>query len=206
MDTKDEGSITRDYGAFVKSRDQAAARRLWERFYDRLCRLARSHLRATLRRMADEEDVALSAFDSFCAAAVKGRFPRLEDRDDLWQILFTITVRKAADLANHEGRRQPMSGRLLTGANLGMAGSRGESDVLSLIEGPGPSPEFAAEVAEECGRLLGALDNDELRRIVLDRLAGFKDWEIAARLGCTRKTVQRKLTVIRNAWRAEVVA
>jgi DNA-directed RNA polymerase specialized sigma24 family protein len=206
METKDEGSITSDYGAFVKSHDQEAVRRLWERYYDRLCRLARRHLRTTLRRMADEEDVALSAFDSFCAAAVKGRFPRLEDRDDLWKILMTITVRKAADLANYERRRQPRTGRLFNEADLGGAGFYGESDMLSLIAGSGPSPEFAAAVAEECGRRLEALDNDELRRIVLDRLAGFKDREIAARLGCTRKTVQRKLAVIRNAWQAEVVS
>ena len=36
-------------------------------------------------RLADEEDVALSAFDSFCRGAEQGRFPRLDDRDDLWQ-------------------------------------------------------------------------------------------------------------------------
>ena len=74
METKDEGSTTRDYGAFRKTRDQEAARRLWERYYDRLCRLARRHLRSSSRRMADDEDVASTAFDSFCAAAVKGRF------------------------------------------------------------------------------------------------------------------------------------
>ena len=117
-----------------------------------------------------------------------------------------ITVRKAADLANHEQRRQLRTGRLLNEAELGGAGFWGQSDVLSLIAGPGPSPEFAAQVAEECGRRLEALDNDELRRIVLDRLAGFKDREIAARLGCTRRTVNRRLTVIRNTWMTEVVS
>ena len=189
MATKGEGSITCDYGAFVKSRDEEAARKLWERYYGRLVQLARAKLRATRRAAADEEDVALSAFDSFCKAAVQGRFPHLEDRDDLWKILVTITVRKAADLAKYERRRQPRTGRLFAEADLGMAGSRGESDVLSLIADSGPSPEFAAAVAEECGRLLGALNDDQLRRIVLDRLAGYKDREIAARQGCTRRTV-----------------
>jgi hypothetical protein len=52
--------------------------------------LARARLRNTPRRIADEEDVAPSAFDSFCRAARAGRFPRLDDRHDLWQILVLI--------------------------------------------------------------------------------------------------------------------
>jgi hypothetical protein len=63
------------------------------------------------RGMADEEDVALSAFDSFCRGAEQGRFPQLSDRDDLWRLLFVITERKAIDLVNHEkaqkARRRP---------------------------------------------------------------------------------------------------
>ena len=42
-------------------------------------------------------------------------------------------------------------------------------------------------------RLLGLLPNDELRRIALDRMAGYRDEEIAAHLGCSRRTVMRKL-------------
>ena len=53
---------------------------------------------------ADEEDVALSAFDSFFRSAEQGRFPRLSDRDDLWQILVLVTTRKAVDLRTYEGR------------------------------------------------------------------------------------------------------
>jgi DNA-directed RNA polymerase specialized sigma24 family protein len=80
----------------------------------------------------------------------------------------------------------------------------GEGDVLSLIAGSEPSPDFAAVFAEEFDRRLEMLPDDGIRAIVLDRLAGYKDEEIAARLGCTRRTVMRKLAVIRNAWRVEV--
>jgi ECF sigma factor len=45
----------------------------------------------------DEEDAALSAFDSCCRAATEGRFPCLDDRDDLWRLLVAITERKATD-------------------------------------------------------------------------------------------------------------
>src|SRR6185436_2726764 len=72
--------------------------KLWERYYQRLVRLARGKLGSRPRRVADEEDVALSAFDSFCKGATDGRFPELNDRDNLWRILVTITARKAYQL------------------------------------------------------------------------------------------------------------
>ena len=98
-----EGSVTH-WVETLKGGDRVAAQRLWDAYFRRLVSLARSRLRGVSRRVADEEDVALSAFDSFCRAAEGGRFPRLNDRDDLWQLLVVITVRKACDLAKHEGR------------------------------------------------------------------------------------------------------
>src|SRR5436309_4711052 len=89
-----------------KGGDAAAAQKLWESYFRRLVGLARKKLQGTPRRAADEEDVALSAFDSFCRGAEQGRFPRLTDRDDLWRLLVTITARKAYQLALHEGRRK----------------------------------------------------------------------------------------------------
>src|SRR5262245_44675075 len=73
--------------AQLKAGDAAAAQRLWEGYYRRMVGLARAKLRSVPRAAADEEDVALSAFDSFCQGAEGGRFPRLGDRDDLWQLL-----------------------------------------------------------------------------------------------------------------------
>src|SRR6516164_6398408 len=86
----------------LKAGDPDAAQKLWERYFRRLLGLARRKLGAAPRRAADEEDVALSAFDSFCRAAEQGRFPRLSDRSDLWQLLVLLTARKAFDLAQHE--------------------------------------------------------------------------------------------------------
>src|SRR5215510_3530662 len=88
----------------LQAGDREAIQKLWEGYYRRLVGLARKKLGELPRRAADEEDVVLSAFDSFCRGAEAGRFPRLEDRDDLWQVLVTITTRKAFDLVKHEGR------------------------------------------------------------------------------------------------------
>src|SRR5207244_3139579 len=70
----------------LQAGDHRAAQKLWERYFLRLVGLARKKLRATPRRAADEEDVALSAFDSFCRGAKLGRFPLLSDRGDLWHL------------------------------------------------------------------------------------------------------------------------
>lgn len=55
---------------------------------DRLVRLAHRRLGTAPRALADEEDVVLSAFDSFLRAVNKERFSQLEDRSDLWQVLY----------------------------------------------------------------------------------------------------------------------
>ena len=86
----------------LKAGDSAAAQGLWEGYFRRLIGLARQRLRGDPRRADGAEDVALSAFDSFFRGAERGCFPRLSDRHDLWQVLFLITARKAADLVKHE--------------------------------------------------------------------------------------------------------
>src|SRR6516164_710913 len=93
----------------LKAGDPHAAQKLWERYFRRLVGLARKKLGAAPRRAADEEDVALSAFASFCRGAAHGCFSQLHDRADLWQLLVMLTARKAFDLTQHE-RRQKRGG------------------------------------------------------------------------------------------------
>ena len=56
-----------------------------------------------------EESAAPCAFESVCNGAKLGRFPRLSDREDLWQILVMVTVEgRRRDPATHgwqAGRR-----------------------------------------------------------------------------------------------------
>src|SRR5919206_1363508 len=103
MSMRPEASVTQWIDR-LKAGDPDAAQKLWERYFRRLVRLARQKLRAAPRRAADEEDVALSAFDSFCRGLERGRFPQLQDRDDLWRLLVVITARKAVDQVQHEAR------------------------------------------------------------------------------------------------------
>ena len=96
---------------------------LWGRYFQRLVRLAGARLPAHCRRSFDEEDVALSAFQSFCERAGRGQFPQLDDRDDLWRLLATITVRKALDTMRHQ-TRQKRGGGCVLGESALLAGRR----------------------------------------------------------------------------------
>jgi DNA-directed RNA polymerase specialized sigma24 family protein len=206
MSAHDGGSITGWLGE-LRDGDQAAAQPLWEHYFSKLVTVARTKLRRMRKTTADqdEEDAALSAFNSFCAGAARGKFPQLADRDDIWRLLVVITARKAMAQANREGRQKRGGGRVVEEAVLfghGLGGADGSLAGLERIAAQGPSPEFAAMMAEECGRLLDSLDDDSLRQVALSRMEGYNNDEIAEQLGCARRTVARRLDLIRKTWLA----
>ena len=102
----DEGHSITGWLGELREGDQAAAQPLWERYFAKLVVVARSKLKRLRPTGADEdeEDAALSAFNSFCDGAARGKFPQLADRDDLWRLLVVITARKAMAQANRNGR------------------------------------------------------------------------------------------------------
>jgi DNA-directed RNA polymerase specialized sigma24 family protein len=206
MRADDDGSVTRWIGD-LKGGGDDAAQRLWERYFDRLVNLARAKLRAGRRPGAaeDEEDAALSAFDSFCRGAARGRFPRLADRDDLWRLLVVLTVRKACDQVERRGAAKRGGGKVVGESALVGTGGEPGGNALDLVAGCDPTPEFAALVAEQYRRLRDGLGDDTLRRVLDLRLEGYSREEIAERLGCAVRTVTRKLDVIRQAWLGEDV-
>jgi DNA-directed RNA polymerase specialized sigma24 family protein len=184
-------SVTQWIGR-LQNGDADAARPLWERYFHPLVGLARKRLNSTPFRSM-EEDVALSAFKSFCRGAQAGRFPHLADRDNLWGLLITITARKASDWIQYEMRDKRYPGPT-------------DPDVGQLLDHE-PDPAFAAQVAEEFQRLLDRLGDPVLQSIALWKMEGHTNKEIAARLSQTRRTgertIERKLDLIRQAWQQE---
>lgn len=193
-------SVTQWLGP-LKSGDAEAAQQLWDRYVEQLVRLARTKLRGSRRRDADEEDVALSAFDSFCRGAAADRFPNLHDRHGLWPLLATITARKAIKLAKRERRKKRGGGEVRGESALGVPpGDPEQRPDWEQVLGREPSPAFACEVADECRRLLENLQDESLRRIALWKMEGYTNAEIAAKVGCVERTVERKLDTIRLIW------
>jgi DNA-directed RNA polymerase specialized sigma24 family protein len=186
----------------LKAGERDAVQKLWEAYFERLVALARQKLRGTPRWAADEEDVALSAFDSFCRRAAQGRFPQLLDRDDLWQLLVVLTARKACNLAQHEQRQKRGGGRVRHASAL--PAEAGEGSAFADLIGREPDPAFAAQVADECGRRLDDLGDEQLRAVAVWKMEGYSNEEIAAKLGRSLPTVERKLALIRSIWGKEV--
>jgi DNA-directed RNA polymerase specialized sigma24 family protein len=197
MSTAGQHSVT-TWIAALKAGDPDAADRLWRRYFEKLVQLADFRLRSQPRACADGEDAALNAFDSFCRGVARGRYPRLDNRDDLWRVLVVITERKALDQAQHE-RRQKRGG----GKNRGISTSPNADRVsagCAFVVDSEPSPEFAALVADECRRLLGLLRDESLRQTARLRMEGYTNEEIAERMKCSLRTVARKIELIRRTW------
>jgi hypothetical protein len=175
--------------AQLKTGDRQATERIWNKYFKRLIGLARNKLRFAPRAARDEQDIALSALDSFFRGVEANRFPRLEDRNNLWHLLVTLTVRKAYRHLKEE-RRHPVQHF--------SALAYEEGRVMEII-GREPTPQFAAQVAEEYSRRLSALD-DKLRTVAELKLAGYLNAQIAAHFRVVERTVERWLGMIRRIW------
>jgi DNA-directed RNA polymerase specialized sigma24 family protein len=128
------------------------------------------------------------------------RFTQLEGRDELWRLLVTITVRKAIDHVQRHGRLRRGGGRVLGEADLGAAGRDEPGHRLDWLASDEPTPELIVLLDEEYNRLFQLLPDTSHREVARLRLEGYTGEEIADRLGCNRRTVTRKLELIRRSW------
>jgi DNA-directed RNA polymerase specialized sigma24 family protein len=180
-------SITRLIRA-VQDGSSSAVRPLLLAYFERLVRLAGTRLRNVPGLAGYDEDLALHSFHSV--------YQRLRDparpldlacRDDLWRLLAARTIWRTIDLIRaHRPREVP-----------------GDEDITQLLTRE-PTPGEAAELADECRRLLDSLHEPELRQIALWKVEGYTHEEIAARLDCVPRTIERKVNRIRLIWRHEL--
>jgi len=197
----DEPSITDDSLALWISRlrggDQAATERLWRVYFERMVLLARRKLRGASTTVRNEEDVALSAFKSFCLGIRQGRFPDNQGTINLWPLLVSLTINKSVDQLRYQNR---LKRRGLPDASSHRASEPVLTDDLLSTE---PTAESVAVAAETMDRLLDRLDrtgDPELKSIALASIEGESVTEIAKEMNCSARTVQRKLKTIRAVW------
>jgi DNA-directed RNA polymerase specialized sigma24 family protein len=191
----------------LEAGDQDAARLLWQRYYRELVELARARLGQTPRRIADEEDVALSVLRCLYEGAAKGQFAAVVNRQELWQLLATVTVRKVIDQQRLLKKQKRGGGRVRGDSVLEAKGGdgRGEGGAgFDEILGDAATPEVLAIAVEEYQRLMRVLDDDRLRTIAQCKLEGHQNEEIADRLGLACRSIERKLQRIRQIWEGEL--
>lgn len=174
---------------------------LWESYFQKLVQMARAHLRGVPQIHADSEQVAVDAFNSFCLGAEQKRFPKLEDRDDLWQILVMLTRNKALNLRERETREKRDYRRVVGQADFSDEAISEEGSIFyNLIQSGEPDPQFAAELAEQFQVLLDALPDDNLREIAILKLNSHTNNEIAEKIERSVSTVELRLKRIRMIW------
>jgi hypothetical protein len=188
MTIENKGSVTRALDDLkIGQNVDAAALKLCDYALGKLVHIARTMLRDTPRQAADEEDIALSALQSLFDGAAHGRLPNLESRDNLWRVLYTITLRKVVAQNEYEHARRRDSDR------------RVESDIEAVV-GHEPTPEFAAMMVDELRFRLSNLRDDTLRQIAKLLLERWSNQEIAKQLDCHVRTIERKRDLIRRDW------
>lgn len=181
--------------------DEQFAQAIWELYFQRLVKLARQKLGSLPRREEDEEDAALSAVDSFLQGAKDGRFPNVNDRDDLWRLLVTITVRKVTARRRRFFAKK-RGGGAIRGESVfddSLDGSQGIDQVL----GEKPTQELADNMLATCDEMLAKLRQKELKTIALYKLESYTNEEIALLVGVSLRTVHRRLEQIRLLWEQE---
>jgi RNA polymerase sigma-70 factor (ECF subfamily) len=180
-----------DIMARLQAGDQAAAREIFNRFVDKLIRLARSRFDAKLRAKVDPEDVAQSALKSFFLRYHEGKL-EVRDWGNLWGLLTMITLRKCVDrVAYHRADRRDVQRE--AGAHPGTAGTDPWWEAVARD----PTPEEAAVLADTVTQLLRHLDTEE-RPVVEMSLQGYTTLEISKQTGRPERSVRRLRERIRK--------
>ena len=175
LKSMDESESVTQWIAEIKAGGEgvdAAQQELWSRYFDRLVALARARLVGAPRGAEDEEDVALSALNSFFGGVERERFPTLQDRDNLWSLLASITARKAINR-----RKRQLAAKRGGGMQLDAS----QCDVVARLVDEALTPAHIAAMSDQCRRLMQALNDPKLERIARLKLEGYTNEEIAQR-------------------------
>lgn len=188
-----EKSVTH-WIAAVRTGDAIAAEQLWQRYFQQLMHQARLRMGNVSKGSYDEEDAALSTFHILCQKLEQGHYPQLQDRQELWQLMLTVLVRKI----NRRVKYQSASKRPQV-KNCGVMASG--SVVASIDDLPAPTSQ---EISYEYMELVSSLKDPHLEQVALLRFEGYTNDEIAVKLNRTRRTIQRMLNLIRSLWEEEL--
>jgi RNA polymerase sigma factor (sigma-70 family) len=195
------GSVTRCIQQF-KAGDDAAFEKIWQHYFDQLLGVARDVMKR--RRQwgaADENDIVQNALWSVCRGLPHNKsYEGVNSRESLWPILVAITKFKVADNYRREAAAKRGGGKVVSEGALEGSASRIECDFSQLIADRSPTADDIVELTEQLQSLMELLEQDDLKEVAQMHLEGWKNNEIAQKLGVSSRTVERKLSIIRDTW------
>ncbi len=162
-----------------------ATEQLYRRYADRIRALARRAMSSALVRRVEVDDIVQSVFRRFFKAVDQGRYA-IPSGEDLGDLLVAITLNRVrSEEAYHRAKRRDL--RKTTGGE-------------GLAEVPGPEcsgDDLGRDLPVVVNELIESLPPDH-RQVVADRMEGFEVAEIAARIGRSKRTVERMLQDARS--------
>ena len=204
---KEPKSITQAILAFQEEGDESQFQLIWDRFFDRLCRLIRPKIFKQHRRKIDAEDLASLTLMELVNGLRKGSFQYPFDRESLWRLLAIIAARRTCSAMRmlsspkHGGPTRGHSG-------FGEAGI--QAIEASFIQSAGITDDEEDDInlliTTELSDLLETLPREDWRQIAIMKFAGHTNKEITDATGILSRTLERKLETIRTHWRANLAA
>ena len=196
-----EHSVSR-YIEGLRAGDSEAAQKIWERFIQRLVQLANRKLSSTPRSSADGEDVVQQAFSEFFMQVQEGRFPKLHERDDLWQILAMLVDRRAKDQIRRQTTQRAGGGNVINAT--GARNDKEAPDPILSVPSRSPDVHEAMEFVDTLREHLAIL-TEEQQKVALLKLKGYSNKEISVEItsnerSMSLRTVERTLGRIRSRW------
>lgn len=147
----------------------------------------------------DEEDIAVSAMKSFWLA-VRKKEDKLSGRDELWQLLVTITKRKIireAEKQNAQKRDVKKAVREASHFQRQAGNDEFPQTFDAVLPGCEPTPELILEGLETLDRIVALPDVGKIAKM---KFQGHTNTEIAIEFGCSTRTIERKIEKIMKIW------
>lgn len=198
-----QGSVTR-WITEMRQGDPDAVRRLVERYFGKLRKLSQERIQRGTPILEDGEDIAIQVLTSVCKKVEQGKYPDLQNRDDLWYLMIFIAHRMVIDR-----RRSRKKHSLQTPGEEELSPKEQTLEgALETIDNEMDS--FIAEDSESDFQLLEIIDCwQEMIRQIKDpvakevaklKLEGHSNREIAEILRIVPRTVERKSQIIEQRW------
>jgi DNA-directed RNA polymerase specialized sigma24 family protein len=188
----------------LKQGNSDAATELWVRYSNDITELCRKRLSRIPKSFVDEDDIAQSAFRCICEGLMEGQLISVTSRDDLWFLLLSITFKKIASHVESEMAQKRGGGKVRTESSIAMSSDETARFRIDWLASDEPTPDLSVMLQEQHVYLLEKLGNERLRTLAELRIAGFSVSEIAHEMSLSTRSVERKLSLIRDKWRAEL--
>ncbi|MFM8216970.1 MAG: ECF-type sigma factor [Pirellula sp.] len=189
----EQGSVSQWLEKLKLGQPQAADE-IWKRYYSKLLAIASKQLVGNFDRAVEGEDLVQSSFGNVCLAVIEGKYPQVDNRVELWSILYTATINRVRQHFRELATKKRNNGRKFQVA------FDASSALVDL-----KTPQAEAEMADLLEYLLSKLDledsSGELRQIAILHLEDHSASAIAKTLRRRKTTILISLRLIRSLWK-----